>query len=51
MDEKIGSIETSRSGVFVAGSAEGPKDIQTSVIQAEAAAGKIMAFLRTGAGE
>ncbi len=32
-------------GIFVAGSVEGPKDIQTSVIQAEAAAGKVMACL------
>lgn len=45
LSENIGSIETSREGIFVAGSAEGPKDIQTSVIQAEAAAGKVMALL------
>ena len=45
LSENVDSIETTREGVFVAGSAEGPKDIQTSVIQAEAAAGKVMALL------
>ena len=37
-----GSMETSRKGVFVAGTVEGPKDIQNSVIQAESAAGQVM---------
>ena len=37
-----GSMETSRKGIFVAGTAEGPKDIQNSVIQAESAAGQVM---------
>ncbi|MEN8208719.1 MAG: CoB--CoM heterodisulfide reductase iron-sulfur subunit A family protein [Candidatus Fermentibacteria bacterium] len=37
-----GSMETSRKGVFVAGTAEGPKDIQSSVVQAESAAGQVM---------
>lgn len=45
LSEKIGSVETSKAGIFVAGSAEGPKDIQTSVVQAEAAAGKVMSLL------
>jgi heterodisulfide reductase subunit A len=45
LEENIGSIETTMEGIFVAGSAEGPKDIQTSVIQAEAAAGRVMACL------
>jgi heterodisulfide reductase subunit A len=40
-----GSTETTRKGVFVAGTAEGPKDIQTSVTQAESAAGEVMAML------
>ena len=44
-EENIGSIETTMEGIFVAGSAEGPKDLQTSVIQAEAVAGKVMACL------
>lgn len=37
-----GSMETSRKGIFVAGTAEGPKDIQNSVLQAESAAGQVM---------
>jgi len=45
LEENVGSIETTIEGIFVAGSAEGPKDLQTSVIQAEAAAGKVMACL------
>lgn len=39
---QIGSVETSRPGIFIAGCAEGPKDVQNSVIQAEAAVGKVM---------
>ena len=38
--EDIGTVETKRAGIFVVGCAEGPKDIQNSVIQAEAAVGK-----------
>lgn len=45
VDDGSGSMETSRAGIFVAGSAEGPKDIQKSVIQAESAAGQVMAVL------
>ena len=41
---KIGSVETSRAGIFVAGCAEGPKDIQSSVLQAEAAVAGILSF-------
>ena len=41
---KLGSVETSRSGIFVAGCAEGPKDIQGSVLQAQAAVAGILAF-------
>jgi len=44
---RIGSVATSRSGVFVAGCAEGPKDIQNSVIQSEAAVAQIMSLLNT----
>ena len=40
-----GSMETSRNGIFVAGTVEGPKDIQNSVIQAESAAGQVMDIL------
>ena len=41
---KLGSVETSRPGIFVAGCAEGPKDIQGSVLQAQAAVAGILAF-------
>ncbi|NOR44746.1 MAG: CoB--CoM heterodisulfide reductase iron-sulfur subunit A family protein, partial [Candidatus Delongbacteria bacterium] len=41
---KIGSVETSRPGIFVAGCVEGPKDIQSSVLQAEAAVAGILSF-------
>ncbi|MCK5761038.1 MAG: CoB--CoM heterodisulfide reductase iron-sulfur subunit A family protein [Candidatus Delongbacteria bacterium] len=41
---KIGSVETSRPGIFVAGCAEGPKDIQGSVLQAQAAVAGILSI-------
>ncbi len=44
-----GSMETSREGVFVAGTAEGPKDIQNSVVQAESAAGQVAEIMTSGA--
>jgi heterodisulfide reductase subunit A len=44
-DQDIASVESSREGIFIAGSAEGPKDIQGSVIQAEAAVGKTLTLL------
>jgi heterodisulfide reductase subunit A len=47
LDEDISSVEGSRKGIFIAGTAEGPKDSQTSVVQAEAAVGKVLAFLET----
>jgi heterodisulfide reductase subunit A len=47
LDEGIASVESSREGIYIAGTAEGPKDTQTSVIQAEAAVGKALAFLET----
>ncbi|MCK4716018.1 MAG: CoB--CoM heterodisulfide reductase iron-sulfur subunit A family protein [Candidatus Marinimicrobia bacterium] len=43
--EKVGSIESTKPGIFIAGCAESPKDIQTSVIQAEAAVGSVMTCL------
>ena len=42
---QVGSVETAIAGVFVAGCAEGPKDTQSSVIQAESAVGKVMTCL------
>lgn len=41
---KIGSVETSRHGIFVAGCAEGPKDIQGSVLQSEAAVAGVLSI-------
>jgi len=41
---RLGSVATSRSGIFVAGCAEGPKDIQNSVIQSEAAVAGILSM-------
>ena len=41
---RIGSIATSRSGIFVAGTAEGPKDIQNAVTQAEAAVSGLLSI-------
>ncbi|RLC54190.1 MAG: CoB--CoM heterodisulfide reductase iron-sulfur subunit A family protein [Candidatus Cloacimonadota bacterium] len=43
----IGTVVTSKSGVFVAGCAEGPKDIQSSIIQSEAAVAEIMSLLNS----
>ena len=41
----IGSVLTSRPGIYVAGCAEGPKDIQNSIIQSEAAVANILSAL------
>ncbi len=38
----LGSVETSRPGIFVAGCVEGPKDVQSSFIQAEAAVAGVL---------
>ena len=38
-------VDTSRKGVFVTGTCQGPKDIPETVIQGSAAAGRVMAFL------
>ena len=47
-DDVAGSVETSKEGLFVAGTAEGPKDIQMAVIQAEAVVGRVMSYLGRG---
>ena len=41
---RLGSVETSRPGIFVAGCVEGPKDMQSSVIQSEAAVAGILSI-------
>ena len=42
---QLGSVDTSKPGIYLAGCAEGPKDIQSSIIQAEATVGKVMSCL------
>ena len=49
--EENGSTETTRAGIFAAGSVTGPRDIQRSVIQGESAAGQIMELMSTIDGE
>jgi heterodisulfide reductase subunit A2 len=41
---RLGTLETSRPGIFVAGCAEGPKDVQSSFIQSEAAVAGILSI-------
>lgn len=45
---KLKSVQTSRAGVFVCGTAQGPKDISECIIQANAAAAKIMELIGKG---
>ncbi|MFC1887546.1 FAD-dependent oxidoreductase [Candidatus Cloacimonadota bacterium] len=42
---RIGSVATSKPGIYVAGCAEGPKDIQSSVLQSEAAVAQVLSVL------
>ncbi|OQX85129.1 hypothetical protein B6D60_08340, partial [candidate division KSB1 bacterium 4484_87] len=42
---KLGPVETAMEGIFVAGCAQGPKDISDSVSQASAVAAKVTALL------
>jgi len=44
----IAPVSTVREGIFIAGCAQGPKDIQSSVAQGQAAAGSILARLVPG---
>jgi heterodisulfide reductase subunit A len=41
----IGTVQTSVDGIFTIGCAEGPKDIEDSVIQAESAVGEVFSLL------
>ncbi len=41
----IDTVQTSNEGIFTIGCAEGPKDIQNSVIQAESAVGEVITLL------
>ena len=46
--EKINPISTSTEGVFIVGCAQGPKNISESIVQSDAAAGKILSGLIPG---
>jgi len=46
--EKIGPVSTSKEGVYIAGCNQGPKSISDTIIQAEAATGKILTSLIPG---
>jgi len=43
--DDLGTLQTSIDGIFTIGCAEGPKDIQDSVIQAESAVGEVVSLL------
>jgi len=43
-DPEVASITTAKEGIFLAGCSQGPKTIQDSVAQAQAAAGKVISF-------
>jgi len=51
LDEELAPIETLQSGVFLAGTVQGPRDIPESVAQGSAAAGKVIQRLRQQGGE
>jgi len=46
--EKLGPVSTTTEGIYIVGSAQGPKDISSTIIQAEAATGKILTSLIPG---
>jgi heterodisulfide reductase subunit A len=46
--EKIGPVSTSIEGVYIVGCAQGPKSIPRTIVQSEAACGKILSSLIPG---
>ena len=46
--EKLGPVSTSTEGVYIIGSAQGPKNIPETIVQSEAASGKILSSLIPG---
>jgi heterodisulfide reductase subunit A len=42
---ELATVNSSKEGIFIAGCAQGPKDIQNSIAQAEAAVGKVLSKL------
>ena len=45
---KLRPVDTQRAGIFVAGTAQGPKSIPDTIAQAKAAAGRVMSMLSSG---
>ncbi|MEW6139484.1 MAG: FAD-dependent oxidoreductase [Thermodesulfobacteriota bacterium] len=45
---KLGPVETALTGIYVAGAAQGPKDIPESVAQGGAAAGEVLTLFSVG---
>ena len=45
---KLAPVDTQRTGMFVAGTAQGPKTIPESIAQAKAAASRVVSMLSTG---
>jgi heterodisulfide reductase subunit A len=45
---KLEPVATMTDGIFIAGTCQGPKDIPTSVVQGEAAAGRVLALIGQG---
>lgn len=46
--EKLGPVSTSMEGIFIAGCAQGPKNVVDSIVQGEAVAGRILSSLIPG---
>jgi len=46
--EKLGPVSTSMEGIFIAGCAQGPKNVVDSIVQAGAVAGKILSSVIPG---
>jgi heterodisulfide reductase subunit A len=45
---KLAPVSTNIEGIFIAGCAQGPKDVQSSVAQGSAAAGQVLSLLVPG---
>jgi len=48
---ELASVATPKRGLFIVGCAQGPKDIQDSIAQAEAAVGRILSLLPSNKGD
>ncbi len=45
---KLRPVDTARAGIFIAGTAQGPKNIPDTIAQAKAAAARVMSMLSSG---